>query len=64
MAADHDPGRRVRMSRFYFNYDQEIETYAIFDRQWSNSTPIAWTRDDTLAEMICAALNAFWEKPQ
>jgi hypothetical protein len=52
------------MSRFYFNYDEDAETYAVFDRQWSNSTPIAWTRDDTLAEMIVAALNAFWEKPQ
>jgi hypothetical protein len=52
------------MSRFYYTYDDDIEAYSIYDRAWSNSTPIAWTRDDTLAEMIVSALNTFWEKPQ
>jgi PhoPQ-activated pathogenicity-related protein len=52
------------MSRFYFNYDQRLETYAVFDRQWSNTTPIAWSHDVTIAEMIVSALNLFWERPQ
>jgi len=52
------------MSRFYFNHHDATGNYLIFDRQWSNTTPIATTGDVNVAEMVCQALNSFWERPQ
>jgi hypothetical protein len=52
------------MSRFYYRFDEDSEEHEIYDRSWSNVTPIAWCEDVNVAEMLVSALNAFWSKPQ
>jgi hypothetical protein len=52
------------MNRFYFERQGDSNFFHIFDRQWSNTVPIAMTNDVNVAEMICMALNQMWERPQ
>jgi len=45
------------VKRYYFELDPLGIGCLVFDRKRSNTIPIAWTEDTSVADMIVAALN-------